>query len=561
MPDQRLDRAFRDPAAPLKRPLRSHHRLARASVLILPPPFAIGFGLATAQLLAADGALAVTDIALAVLSGFAIYWMAMSVVSSFFGLFWRAPARASAAAPGLRVAIMLPMYGEDPEETLRPAVELLSSLRAPGHAHRFSLHVVSDTRSGRAALDEAAMIGRITAQRPDLAITYRHRARNTDYKQGNIRDWITRNGAAYDAALILDADSVMGRQTVLTLADALVADPGCGLVQSPPITAPGETVWQRMQSFASRVYGGPHARGFAMWTGSESNFIGHNAMIRVKAFAACAGLPHLPGRRPLGGVILSHDFVEAALLRRAGWGVRMLPEAWDSHEDAPANLIAHIKRDARWCQGNLQHQRLLRMPGLNPISRLHFLTGGIAYLGSILLLAILGLWAVAAPQGTTAAAGFDGDVMVSGGMLTAIVAVLLFAPRVFGLVDFIRRVGLPRGKRLAFARLCALETVVAVLSAPVMMVHHTKIICRALAGVDNGWPQHGKGRQPWRALLRFHAPEMVAGALVLGAIAGGFLSLWLLPIAVGLVLAAPISALTGADGSGLAVVALTRREG
>ncbi|MBE2275878.1 MAG: glucans biosynthesis glucosyltransferase MdoH [Rhodobacteraceae bacterium] len=553
MPDQRLDRPFRDPAAPGPRPARHHAWLVRLAVMTLPLPFAAGFGWATAQVLAGAGPLSPADGLLAVLSGFAVFWMAMSTVSSFCGLFWRPRPRANAAAPGLRVAILLPMYGEDPEETLAPAVRLLASLRGPGHAHRFSLHVLSDTRSGRAALDEAALVARLSARRPDLALTYRHRAKNTDYKQGNIRDWIGRSGGAYDAALILDADSVMGRATVLAMADALVADPGCALVQSLPITLPGETVWQRLQSFASRVYGGPHGRGHALWTGSDGNFLGHNAVVRLRAFAACAGLPHLSGPRPLGGVILSHDFVEAALLRRAGWGVRFLPEAPDSHEQAPASLIGHIRRDARWCQGNLQHVRLLKTRGLAPLSRLHFATGAMSYIGSPVLALILILWATAGRD----AVGLPGTAGLQAG-LAATVVFLLFAPRLFGLADYLRRTGVPRGRRLGFARVLAVETAVAVLSAPVMMIHHIRIIARALTGTDTGWPQHGQGRQPWGALLRFHAPETLIGLGLLAAMPFGLISLWALPVALGLIAAVPLSALTGGRGDWLPAVATGR---
>ena len=536
MPDQQLDRAWHDPAAREGGPIRSHSRLARAAVLILPPPFAVGFGWTTGKVLAADGAFTPADLMLAVLSGFAVFWMAMSVVSSFCGLFWRAPARANAAAPGLRIAILLPMYGEDPETTLAPSVALLDSLRAPGHAHRFSLHVLSDTRNGRAALDEAALVAKLTASRPDLAITYRHRLKNTDYKQGNIRDWITRQGAAYDAALILDADSVMGRETVLTLADTLVADPGCALAQTLPVTGPGESRWQRLQSFASRVYGGPHGRGFAIWTGSDGNFLGHNAMVRMKAFATNCGLPHLSGPRPMGGVIQSHDFVEAALLRRAGWGVRIIPEAADSHEDAP---------------GNLQHMRLLKVPGLHWVSRLHFLSGAMAYIGSVLLLLMLVLWAMA-DQGRTGQATDRIEIL-----LAATVIFLLFAPRVFGVVDYLRRVGVAKGKRLGFMKLLVIETVVAVLSAPVMMLHHAKIIFRALTGADTGWPQHTHGRIPLKALLKFHAGETGLGLMLSAMIGFGLLSVWFLPVSLGLLLAVPVSAWVAAPADDLAVVPLS----
>lgn len=533
MPDQPLDWPFRDARA--GKPAATHGRVARGVVLALPLMMAAAFGWASVRALADEGP---AGVALAVLSGFAVYWLALSTVTSVVGLLRRARPRPTSAVPGMRAAILLPVYGEDPDEVIGRAFTLLAGLNdRGGHAHRFSLHVLSDTRDARAVLDEAAVVARLTALRPDLTVLYRHRARNTDYKQGNIRDWITRRGSDHDAMLILDADSRMGVETVLTMADALVADPGCGLVQSLPMVLPGETVWQRLQSFACRVYGGPLSRGYAAWTGSEGNFMGHNAMVRVRAFAASCGLPHLSGPRPLGGVILSHDFVEAALLRRAGWGVRILPEAADSHEEAPETLGAYIRRDARWCQGNLQHLRLITVPGLHPVSRFHLFSGAMAYLGSVQWLAILCL-------GVAAGGG--------GLWLALTVLALLFTPKLIGLVDHIARVGVRRGNRLRFALTLVVETVVSTLVAPVMMVQHTLIIARALGGVDTGWMPHAKGGLTLGRAMRMHGLETTLGLTLAALVVAGVLSLWVLPVVLGLVLAAPVAVLAAAPGDWLA---------
>lgn len=532
MPDQPLDWHFRDPAAPGVTP--RHSRFARLAVMLVPLSVAVGFAYAQSQALAGEGA---EGVVLAVLSGIAVFWLAQSTVTALIGAFRRVPPRPNSAVPGLRVAILVPLYGEDAAEVIGRAAGLLDRLNMPGHAHRFSLHVLSDTRDARKVLDEAAIAARFSKGRGEGAIQYRHRARNIDYKQGNIRDWMIRQGAAFDAALILDADSVMGAETVLAMADALVTDPGCGLVQSSIMVVPGETVWQRLQSFANRVYGGPLGRGYAHWTGSEGNFMGHNAMVRVRAFAASAGLPHLSGPRPLGGVIQSHDFVEAALLRRAGWGVRIMPEAADSHEEAPETLAGHIRRDARWCQGNLQHVRLLTVPGLHWVSRFHLLSGAMAYLGSALWLAILCL----------------GVVTGGGGPLLALgVVALLLAPRLIGLVDHMIRVGVPRGNRLRFAATAVIEFVVATLVAPVMLVQHVMIIARACTGFDAGWMPHEKGALSIRRAIKLHGLETALGLALLLGIEAGLLSLWLAPVVLGLLLAAPVAVLVGRGGHWLA---------
>ncbi|MEI9964607.1 MAG: hypothetical protein WDM92_07790 [Caulobacteraceae bacterium] len=102
-----------------------------------------------------------------------------------------------------------------------------------------------------------------------------------------------------------------------------------------PLIVNARTPFARLQQFANRLYGPVFALGHQWWAGAEGNYWGHNAIIRVQAFAESAGLPHLPGKRPFGGHIMSHDFVEAALLRRRGWAVRMAPALQGSYEETP----------------------------------------------------------------------------------------------------------------------------------------------------------------------------------------------------------------------------------
>ncbi|MDZ7905822.1 MAG: glucans biosynthesis glucosyltransferase MdoH [Cypionkella sp.] len=391
MPDQSLRTAFRDPAAPGIRSTRGAQAL-RALVLGVPFCVTLALGWLSLGWFALDGRLTLAEGALVLVTSFAFYWVVLSVGTATLGLFWR-PRSMAQPLHGLTVAILLPMYGEPAEEVIGNAVRLLSALQGRGR-HRFSLHVLSDTRDPVKASAEAAVVTRFCRAQPGLAIAYRHRDLNTDYKSGNIRDWVKTRGAAHEAMLILDADSVMGPETVLQMADALAQEPGLGLIQSVPRVLPGHTLWQGLQSFAAQVYGVNMGRGFALWTGVTGNFLGHNALVRTRAFAASAGLPHLPGKAPRGGVILSHDFVEAAMLRRAGWGVRMMPEAEASFEDTPETLTGYLRRDRRWCQGNLQHLRIIATPGLHPLSRFHLMQGAMAYLSSVWWLALMVLWAV-----------------------------------------------------------------------------------------------------------------------------------------------------------------------
>ena len=555
MADQDFSAPFTDPAAPgvAREPARFP---ARLFALGLPGLISLSVGWVSIGWFRLDGHLSVAEVVLVVGSLLAYYWVVMSFAAAVLGLLWRAP-RPPANVPGLDVAIVLPMYGEPAEQTIGQAVRLLMSLRGRDHGHRFSLHVVSDTRDAGAVKAEGAAMTGLRQANPGLSLHYRNRSENTDFKAGNIRDWVCESGAAYEAMLILDADSLMGRDAVLVLTNALAADPGCGLVQSVARVLPGKTLWQRLQSFASQAYGTNLARGFAVWTGSTGNFLGHNAVIRTRAFAAAAGLPHLPGRRPMGGSILSHDFVEATLLRRAGWSVRILPEATASYEDTPETLQGYVRRDRRWCQGNMQHLRLLTMPGLHPLSRFHLLQGAMAYLASVWWLCLLVLWAALGEGGTITYFTEGNPFMpvwpelpaVTQGALAGFVGAILLVPKLIGIVAHLRDNGLPRGTRGRFALSVAVEVVLSVLLAPMLMVHQVRAVTRTLAGFDGGWTPHVAGRPGMGVLLRFHAVETLLGLGLLGLVAGGLLTPWLLPVAVCLALAVPLSALVACDAS------------
>jgi membrane glycosyltransferase len=310
-----------------------------------------------------------------------------------------------------------------------------------------------------------------------------------------------------------------------------------------------------MQSFASEVYGTNLGRGFALWTGAEGNFLGHNALVRTRAFAASAGLPHLPGRAPRGGVILSHDFVEAALIRRAGWGVRMLPEASESYEDTPETLTGYLRRDRRWCQGNMQHLRLLTVPGLHIVSRFHLLQGAMAYLASVWWLALLALWALSGPGSAFYDPFLANPLMpvwpdvppVSQAALTVTVGLMLLGPKLLGIAAHLRDRGLSLRQLPGFGASVLVEVALSVLLAPALMVHQVRAVLRTLAGFDGGWMPHLTGRPGLGTLLRFHATESALGAALLCLCALGRVDLWLLPVAGSLCLTSFISWLVQRD--------------
>ncbi|MEM8789567.1 MAG: glucans biosynthesis glucosyltransferase MdoH [Pseudomonadota bacterium] len=491
---------------------------------------------------------------------FAAFWIALSVGTAFLGLLPRRVAESVAVAP-LDIAVMLPVYGEPIGGILENAEALLRGLRAHRPAHRFALYVLSDTRDAGRVLQEHAAFRALMRRLPGARLHYRHRADNTRYKAGNIEDWVTRWGGGHDAMLVLDADSVMSPRAVLRMADALGASPRLGLVQSIPRLIGGETLFARMQQFSNTIYGTTLARGLTLWSGSAANYWGHNALIRVRAFAEAARLPDLPGRRPFGGVILSHDFVEAAMLRRAGWQVRFMPEARGSFETTPETVIGHVQRDRRWCQGNLQHLRILGASGFHPVSRMHLFQGAMAYTASLGWFALMVLWIlIGTGQGDGAIVYFteanpmfpawpEMDV-VSRILIVALTYGLLIAPKILGVLAYwssdplLLRVGGP----LSFFGSFLMEVLLSVLLAPTMMVQHMMAVLRTLTGFDTGWRPHAAASRRFGVLVRFHALELALGFAMCALFVAGTLTLWLTPIGVSLALAPVLSWATATRG-------------
>ena len=265
---------------------------------------------------------------------------------------------------------------------------------------------------------------------------YRRRADNSGRKAGNIADWVRAFGGAYENMVVLDADSTMAGETLLRMVDAMERNPGVGLIQTAPTIIKARTIFARVSQYSVRLYGRVAAAGLAYWTGSESSYWGHNAIIRTRAFAACCGLPELPGKPPFGGHVLSHDFVEAALMRRNGWGVHIAPRLPGSYEEGPPSLPDSDKRDRRWCQGNLQYWPFIKMPGLKPVSRFQLFFAMLMFLASPAWIGMLVFGAIdAAFSPTTAGFMHFG----AGHALLVLTFVMWFAPHFATEIDVLRR--------------------------------------------------------------------------------------------------------------------------
>jgi membrane glycosyltransferase len=487
-------------------------------------------------------------------------WIAFTAASTLTGILVP-PARfeATNSLGNSLTVLLMPIHNENPTPTTAALQAMAEGLEAHGVAHNFEIVVISDSTNDGAWIAETIALTRLRdALERVMPVWYRRRWDNVGSKSGNVEDFVKRWGGRYDYMVVLDADSLMMPQTVITMIRRMEGDPQLGLLQTVPVLIGQWSFFARLQQFAGRVYGSAIVRGLAAWSGNDGNFWGHNAVIRISAFAQGCGLPVLPGPKPFGGHIMSHDFVEAALMRRAGWKVRMAPDLEGSWEESPPSLIEVANRDRRWAQGNLQHTKVIRACGLSLVSRVHFSLGIMSYIASPLwLLTILtgfGLTLQASltrfdyfPRGLQLFPDwprFDSERMVT---LFIFSMIILLVPKIMGLIRSIISSKMRRGSG-GISRLLAstiLETVFSALYAPLMMLIQTNHVLQILTGRDSGWSPQRRSVSgvPWREVWLYHWKHTLFGFVVAfcAFLLSPILLAWLSPALLGLMLAVPLS--------------------
>ena len=450
-------------------------------------------------------------------------WLAWGAGQSFLGLAPRrvdAPPRL-AARDHARTVMLLPICNEDPDAAMARLAAMDASMRAAGLG--VDIAVLSDTRDPAAREREEAAFARLHREIGGQGrLFYRNRPDNHGRKAGNIEDFLRRHGAGWELALILDADSLMEGKAIARMIARMEDEPDLGLLQTLPVVVGAGSLFGRAMQFAARFHSPIFARGLARMQGRTGPFWGHNAIVRIRAMAECCALPELSGRPPFGGTILSHDYVEAALLARGGWRVTLDETIRGSFEEGPETILSHVRRDRRWCQGNLQYLRLLGAPGLRPWSRFVFLQGILSYLVSILWAGFLAASVLAAattpapdyfPEPGQLFPAFPIDRTVEFVALCVGVGVLLILPKLAILIEAIatgRAHGFGGGARAAAS--VSTELLLSSVLAPVLLMYQTRAVLEVLSGRDGGWPANLRGEG--------------AMSLVDGWRAGGWISLW-----------------------------------
>ena len=473
-----------------------------------------------------------------------------------------------------KTAIVMPAFNEDVSRVFEGLRVVFRSVQETKQLEHFDFFVLSDSNQPNQWIQEEVAWAELCKQVGGFGkIFYRKRRQSINKKAGNVADFLRRWGRRYRYMIVLDADSIMTGRALVQLVALMEKNPQVGLIQTAPRIVNGETLFARIQSFASRLYSPLFLAGLNYWQQHEGNFWGHNAVVRVRPFIDHCSLPELPGREPFGGRILSHDFVEAALMRKAGWAVWLAGDIDGSYEEGPPTLIESAKRDRRWCQGNIQHAWLLTTRGFRPASRFHLLMGVMGYVSSPLWLlfmilstihvfAVLASPAAAVPgwvTDTTSLFGFDLQVPEAL-TLFALTMLLIFVPKMVSVVVTLgdRAEADKFGGKARLVVSALLETLVSALLAPINMVFNSKFVLFTLLGQGVAWVTQKRGGDDdgtdWREAIITHGGQTLFGVVwgVSAFVLSPAFFWWLSPVLAGLVLGVPVSFWRSRGGGGRA---------
>ncbi len=491
-------------------------------------------------------------------------WVVTGFVTAVMG-FWvtlrgdahtltAASVRDHAMNPDARTAIIMPICNEDVATVFAGLRATCESLAATGHNQQFDVFVLSDSYDPAIAAAERAawerLRGDLAAQTdlPPIEVYYRLRTRRSHRKAGNVADFCRRWGKDYRYMVVLDADSVMSGSCLVSMVKLMEANPKAGIVQTATQAIGHATLHARAQQFSSRVTGRLFTLGMQFWQLGESHYWGHNAIIRVEPFMQHCALAPIKGTGGMSGGIMSHDFVEAALMRRAGYHVWLVSDLTGSYEQQPPDLLSELQRDRRWCQGNLQNSRLMAEPGIHRVHRAMFVIGGMSYLSAPIWLAFM-TFGTALWVSNTSVVPHWSAIPAEIRTLWVWTLCMLFMPRVLGLLSVFLKGGQKAfggtAKLLASA---AVETLLALLQAPVRMLAHSLFVLIAITGIKLDWkspPREATGIAWKTAAARLAPMTLVICLLGAGvALLNVYALLWLVPIALPLMLAVPITVMT-----------------
>ena len=518
------------------------------------------------------------QVVMVVVFGLLFCWISFGFWTALVG-FWslitdRRPLPLAPPAKNLssdaKTAVIMPICNEDVVRVFAGLRATCLSVRHSGMGALCDFFILSDTTQAGVWVEEERAWARLRRELGEMPrLFYRKRRVNTKKKSGNVADFCRRFGKGYRYMVVLDADSIMQGATLQHMVALMESNPQAGIMQTAPAAVNKDTLLARLQQFSNRVYGPIFTRGLASWLLGDGNYWGHNAIIRIAPFMEYCALPRLKGRGPFAGDILSHDFVEAALMRRAGYEVWLLPDLPGSYEETPPTIVDELKRDRRWCQGNLQHLRIMGAHGIHPVHRTLFVNGVMSYGAALfwVFFLVLGFMALLVEQ-------FAEPVYFpSGGshlfpkwpiyhpewalsLFTLSLFMLLF-PKVLGVaVAGVQhwRTTHNRHDILMLVGGALLETLLSVLLAPIRMYFHSKFVLMGLLGLKTAWggQRRDDNALTWAEAVRFFGVATILAFFLAGAAyhLDPFYFWWLLPTLAGLMLSIPVAVWTSSAEMG-----------
>jgi membrane glycosyltransferase len=517
--------------------------------------------LGLAALALAPGGFGILDLAALLLFAVTLPWMVAGFCNAVIGFvimrFSPDPVAAVLPAAGLvegnepvtaSTAILLCVRNEQPIRIIRNLEPMLDGIDASGYGDRFHLYLLSDTSDADLAAGEEAQFSELIARwRGRVAISYRRRAVNSGFKAGNIREFCENRGSRHEFAVTLDADSFMPADAVIRLVRIMQVDPRLGILQGLIVGLPSTSLFARIFQFGMRLGMRSYTIGSAWWQSDCGPYWGHNAILRLEPFIKHCHLPTLSGDGEDERHILSHDQIEAALMRAAGYHVRVMPREDLGWEANPPTLLEFMRRDLRWCHGNMQYWRLLFLPNLRPVSRYQLVLAILMFIGSPAWIGLLVLATAALVLTDDPATIMRSDI---GSVLLAWVLVMWFSPKIAGALDVL----LAPQERRAFGGAgrfivnFLIETVYSIVLCPILWIGHTIFLFGLLLNREISWMGQIRDDHavPVKLALRDLWPQTLVGCVALGLVA--LSQPWALPyillLAGGPALAVPFAVVT-----------------
>ncbi|HLL26646.1 MAG TPA: glucans biosynthesis glucosyltransferase MdoH [Xanthobacteraceae bacterium] len=450
-----------------------------------------------------------------------------------------------------RVAIAMTIRNEDPRRSFAHLNEIMESVDRTSDAAQFDYFILSDS-SDPAVIEaeETAVAAWPRDAAGKIRLHYRRRAENIGFKGGNVHDFCEHEGRNYEFMVLLDTDSLMSGEFVVRLVRIMQSHPRLGILQSLAVGLPTLSFFARVFQFGHRHGMHCFAAGAGWWQGDRCQFWGHNAVIRVAPFREHCRLPVLSGGPPFGGHIICHDQIEAALMYRAGYEVRLLPKEDGSYEGNPPTLPDFVQRNNRWCQGNLQNMKLIDLPGFTAMSWFHLAFMAQKFFGSaalVILVTAAAFAAVLAPA--------DANFPTASALAFYLVCLgMYFSPKLASIAEAMIWSRDAYGGAASLIIGAIVEIIFTILFVPVTMYAAAWFIIVLLCGRTISWggQQRDSHLVSWRDALAYfwHPTASGLGLLLLLWLWAPAAILWFLPFIAGLILVIPFSVITSSHKLG-----------